>query len=367
MISANGGLPAHRYTPQVTPRWVRTGFTPGWGVRCRFVCLASGFSCPPPLLAGVLGCVYVSVHAPLVPRHSWQERASSVCVLGLVFWLRPTTPGWGVGGSSRCAPSACTPPFLAGACGMWTVCCLAPVLVPSVVVRCAHCPGLRHPVVVVAWHLSMCPGCGRRRTSLACLVAPRWCAAPRPVRSLSLLPSALPTLWCLFSPRGLAPPDLLGGCVGRVEASQELGSVCLPLAAAEAGALGSLRVVPVWGPAMGLSLAGPLGCVRCGGLRVWTRSLTRPVSRTARPSLRGSAGAPGLFCVGADTALFGSEDATPGSRACVRVRAPLGRVGRAGLPGACRCASLFPVAGLAAFFLCPSPSGLGLPFLWLLL
>ena len=27
MISANGGLPAHRYTPQVTPRWPR-GFEP---------------------------------------------------------------------------------------------------------------------------------------------------------------------------------------------------------------------------------------------------------------------------------------------------------------------------------------------------
>ena len=24
MISANGGLPAHRYTPQVTPRWPRS-------------------------------------------------------------------------------------------------------------------------------------------------------------------------------------------------------------------------------------------------------------------------------------------------------------------------------------------------------
>ena len=35
MISANGGLPAHRYTPQVTPRWPR-GSEPasadiGWG------------------------------------------------------------------------------------------------------------------------------------------------------------------------------------------------------------------------------------------------------------------------------------------------------------------------------------------------
>ena len=29
--------------------------TPGWGVLCGCVCLGSGFSCAPPLLAGVLG------------------------------------------------------------------------------------------------------------------------------------------------------------------------------------------------------------------------------------------------------------------------------------------------------------------------
>ena len=42
-------------------------------------------------------------------------------------------------------------------------------------------------------------------------------------------------------------------------AGREPNSLCLPLAAAEAAALGSLRVVPVQGPAMGLSLAGPSG------------------------------------------------------------------------------------------------------------
>ena len=68
--------------------------------------------------------------------------------------------------------------------------------------------------------------------------------------------------------------------------------------------------------------------------RVWTRSLTRPVSRTVRLLTGDSAGAPGLFRVDADTAPFGTEDATPGSRACVRVHALLGRVGRAGLLGA---------------------------------
>ena len=55
--------------------------------------------------------------------------------------------------------------------------------------------------------------------------------------------------------------------------------------------------------------------------RVWTRSLTRPVSRTVRLSTGDSAGAPGLFRVDADTFPFGSEDATPGSCACARVRA----------------------------------------------
>ena len=88
---------------------------------------------------------------------------------------------------------------------------------------------------------------------------PAWCAAPRPVRSLSVLQSDFLTPWCLSSPRGLASPALLGGCAGHAEAGREPGSLCLPLAPAKAGALGSLRVVPVQGPAMGLSLAGPSG------------------------------------------------------------------------------------------------------------
>ena len=86
-----------------------------------------------------------------------------------------------------------------------------------------------------------------------------WCAAPRPVRSLSLLQSAFLTPWCLSPSRGLAPAALLGGCAGHAEAGRETGSLCLPLPPAEAGTLGWIRVVPVWGPAMGLSLAGPSG------------------------------------------------------------------------------------------------------------
>ena len=68
-------------------------------------------------------------------------------------------------------------------------------------------------------------------------------------------------------PGGLSPPALLGGCAGHVEAGGEPGSWCLPLAPAEARGLGALRVLPVRGPGMGLSLAGP------SGFRVGLRAL----------------------------------------------------------------------------------------------
>ena len=137
----------------------------------------------------------------------------------------------------------------------------------------------------VAWHLFTCSGslrvvrvfrvCGTRwplslRTCPCALVVaggvPLWrarcpgrSAAPRQVRSLSVLQSAFPTPWCLFPPQGLSPPDLLGGCSGHAEAGREPGSLCLPLAPAEVGTLGSLCFLHVRGPAMALSLAGPSG------------------------------------------------------------------------------------------------------------
>ena len=88
----------------------------------------------------------------------------------------------------------------------------------------------------------------------------------------------------------------------------------------------------------------------------------RPVSRTVPPSTGDSAGAPGLFRVDTDTTPCGLEDATPGSRASVRVLVRAGRVGRAGLPGAFWCASPFPLAALS--FCCAwPPPGWGCPFL----
>ena len=209
---------------------------------------------------------------------------------------------------------------------------------------CPCLPGLRHPVAVAAWHLSLCRGCGRRRASLACLVALHCCAAPRPVRSLSVLPSAFRSPWCL--------PH-----AGR-------------LRGAPGGRPRTGLIVPAAGPcqAMGAGLAlrhthsGPRDGVVPGGSlrlrslaacatvvwRVWTRSLMRLVSRTVRLSTGDSASAPGLFRVDAGTSPFGSEDNTPGSRACMLVRALLAQVGQAGLPRGFWCASAF------LWLFCPS-------------
>ena len=244
---------------------------------------------------------------------------------------------------------------------------LAPSPVPRFVVCCARFLGSRHPVAVVAWHLSSCRGCGRGRASLACLVAPRWRAAPRPVRSLSVPQSAFPSPWCLPPPQGLSPPALLGGCAGHVEAGQEPGPLCLPLAPAEARALGALRVVPVQGPHDGVVPGGSLrlrSWAACAavGWRVCTRSLTRPVSRTVRLSTGDSAGAPGLFRVDADTSPFGSGDATPGSRASVC--ACPSWLGRAGRPPGRVLVRLTFSCGRLVLLLCSAPTGLGFPALW---
>ena len=107
--------------------------------------------------------------------------------------------------------------------------------------------------------------------------------------------------------------------------------------------------------------------MRCGGLRVWTRSLTRPVSRTACLST----GHLGDFT----GAVWSGRPHRPswvgGCQARVRCVCAcaflLRRVGRAGLPGPFWCASPFPVAIHGALLVCPAPSGLGLPCLWFFL
>ena len=115
--------------------------TPGTGAQCGCVCLGSGVSCAPPLLAGVLGCVC----APLAPSHSWPRvRGVCVCVwarvsaaprhswLGCwvvcVLRLHPATPGTGAQCGCVCLGSGvgCAPPLLAGVLG-----CVCAPLAPS--------------------------------------------------------------------------------------------------------------------------------------------------------------------------------------------------------------------------------------------
>ena len=98
--------------------------TPGWGVRHGCVCLGSHFGCAPLLLAGVLGCVCAGVRAPLLARHSWLRCAVWVGVLGPWLRLRPAIHGWVIRVCvCLCARPACTPPPLAGMCGVGVCVC----------------------------------------------------------------------------------------------------------------------------------------------------------------------------------------------------------------------------------------------------
>ena len=355
--------------------------------------LVCGVVGPSPLLAEVPVCYSPPLLAGF--RCRW-------------WWAVPATPGWGPLAAVVCV--LC----LAGSDGpasrarsgaphlfLWPL-CLSALLGP---LRAGVAPLSFAAVAVprwlgfvvcwlaVAWHLFVCRGslrvvralrvCGTRRPSLlgtcpcALVVAggvPLWRASwPRVVRRASSGPVALgapvgfPVAVVPFPTPGACAPGFTGRLRGARGGRPRTGLI-VPAAGPRRGRGAGLSAsypfgAPRWGCPWRVPPASVLGCVRCGGWRVWTRSLTRPVSRTVRLSTGDSAGAPGLFRVDADTSPCGSEDATPGSRACLRVLALLGRVGRAGLPGAFWCASPFPLAALSFCFAWPPP-GWGCPSLF---
>ena len=243
-------------------------------------------------------------------------------------------------GTCSCAVVWCVLCALSGFAAPGGRCCLAPVRVPWL------------------WPAACLSGVPR---------GPAWCAVPRPVRSLSVLRLAFSTPWCLSPPRGLAPPALLGGCAGHAEAGREPGSLCLPLAPAEAGTLGSLRVVPVRGPAMGLSLAGHSG-VRLGLRALRWLAFVDPVTDASGFPYRSS--------------FDGGLGRCTGAVSCGRRHLPLrvgGRHARVPCVCACACPSWPGRAGRPpgrvlvrltfsfcrfVFLLCLAPSGLGLPWCW---
>ena len=87
------------------------------------VCLCVRSACTPPLLAGVCGV--------------------GVCSWNPEFGCAPPLLAGLLGCVCRCAPSGCIPPFLAAVCDVWVGCCLAPVPVSWFVAGCACCPGGR--------------------------------------------------------------------------------------------------------------------------------------------------------------------------------------------------------------------------------
>ena len=224
------GVPRHSWRRFLcaTPRHSWLGFAAAGGGRS------------PPLLAGVLwrrwcACFAWPGRAGRPPGRvavrltfSFGRFVFLLCLapsgLGLPpspSLLLPFLVGWGLW---------CVGWLLLGTCSCAVVLCVLCALSGFVAPGCRRCLApVRVPWLWPAACLSGVPG------------GPAWCAAPRPVRSLSVLRSAFPTPWCLSPPRELAPPALLGGCAGHAEAGREPGSLCLPLAPAEAGALGSPR------------------------------------------------------------------------------------------------------------------------------
>ena len=187
-------------------------------MRCGRVCLGSGLRCALQLLAGLFGCVFVCVRAPLVarqswlgravwvfvlwlgfrlrpatpgwgvgvcvcvcvraqlvPRHSWLGCAVWVCVLGLGFVLCPATPGWGVRCGCVCLGSGlcCAPPLLAGVLGCVCVCLRAPLVPRNSLLACAM--GM---CVLRLWYglPQATPGWGV--AVFVCLCAPSSCTQP---------------------------------------------------------------------------------------------------------------------------------------------------------------------------------------------
>ena len=301
--------------------------TPGWGVglcvcsactqpllatgaRCGCVCLGSGFGCAPPLLAGVLGCV----RAPLAPSHSWPRvRGVGVCV-------------W--------APASAAPRH--SWLGCWAVCMLrlhpaTPGLRCAVWV-CVFALGFRLRPATPGWGVGLCVCSACTQPLLArCAVwvcvfglgfrlrpaTPGWgvglCACSACTQPL-LATGARCGCVCLGSGFGCAPPLLAGvfplcvcsACTQPLLATgARCGSVCLG---------SGFRCAPPL-------LAGLLGCV-CAPL----------APSHSWPRVRG-----------------------------VGVCDWLGRVGRAGLPGAFWCASPFLWPFLVRSLLVWPPPGSGCP------
>ena len=112
--------------------------TPGWGDGV-CVCLRARSACTPPPLAGVCGVgVCAWAQVSAAPRHSWLG-CWGVCVFVCALRLYPATPGSGVRCGCVCLGwgFGCAPPLLAGMLGCVCACVRAPLLPRPSLLGCA--------------------------------------------------------------------------------------------------------------------------------------------------------------------------------------------------------------------------------------
>ena len=215
----------------------------------------------------------------------------------------PTARHWGV------RPWPATHWLLVRCAGVGARFSLAPAAAPAFLVCCARLPA------VVAWHPFLSFGCGwcvpLLRASWPCL------SAAHHVRSgLSLCSGWLPHFRGAFTdPRGSRPRIYSAAARGTLRPAENLahGACRWPMLRQGRWAR-SPRTCSR--PRDGIVPGGSLrlrSWAACAAVvwRVWTRSLTHPVSRTTPPSTGDPAGGPGLFHFDANNSAFRSEDATP--------------------------------------------------------
>ena len=278
--------------------WLRPA-TPGWGVGV-CVCLCARSACTPRLLTGVCGvgvCVWTQVSA--APRHTWLG-CWGLCLFPCAFCWYPATPSCAVQYGCVCSGSGigCAPPLLAGLLGCVGFCvrsaCTPPLLAVARhlflchrllrVVRAARVCGTRWPLLLGTTPGALVVACG----------VPLWRAswprvdAPRLVRSgpsqcsgpLSRRRGAFP------HPRGLRPRLYWAAARGKWRPAETRALCACRWPPPRQGCWACSASYPFGAPRRGCPWQVPpasvLGCVRCGGLHVWTRSLTGPASSCGR-------------------------------------------------------------------------------------
>ena len=224
-------------------------------------------------------------------------------------------------------------------------------------VRCVLCaiPGTRWPLLLCTCSCALIVAGG---VPLWRASWPRLVRRARPFGSLSMFRSAFLLLWCLPPPKGLSPLIYWPAARGTWRPAEKRAH-----GAAE-GVPGSLRVVPVRGPARGLSLVGLSGFgLRLLALR-WIGVWGPGHSHVKFPLPPVVGRGPwlvhwGCFVWTPTPPLSGRRTPRPGP-ACVFLCSPV-LAGSGGLV----CWALFgaPLLSYGRFvlLLCSAPSGLGLP------